>query len=70
MIVTLDPTRMASAGVSIDAVQGVLTANNLTLPAGQLPTGTNQIPVSTSGSFTTLDPSAAVQALLDPPGGA
>jgi HAE1 family hydrophobic/amphiphilic exporter-1 len=55
VIVTLDPTRMAAAGVSIDAVQGVLTANNLTLPAGQLPTGTNQIPVSTSGSFTTLD---------------
>jgi HAE1 family hydrophobic/amphiphilic exporter-1 len=55
VVVTLDPTRMAAAGVSIDAVQGVLTANNLTLPAGQLPTGTNQIPVSTSGSFTTLD---------------
>ena len=55
VIVTLDPTRMAAAGVSIDAVQGVLTANNLTLPAGQLPTGTNRIPVSASGSFTTLD---------------
>ncbi len=55
VVVTLDPARMAAAGVSIDAVQGVLTANNLTLPAGQLPTGTNQIPVSTSGSFTTLD---------------
>ena len=55
LMVTLDPTRMAIAGVSIDQVQGVLTANNLTLPAGQLPTGTSRIPVSTSGSFTTLD---------------
>ena len=55
VMVTLDPARMSAAGVSIDAVEGVLTANNLTLPAGQLPTGTNQIPVSTSGSFTTLD---------------
>jgi HAE1 family hydrophobic/amphiphilic exporter-1 len=55
LFVTLDPARMAAAGVSIDQVQGVLTANNLTLPAGQLPTGTSRIPVSTSGSFTTLD---------------
>ncbi len=55
LIVTLDPARMALAGVSIDQVQGVLSANNLTLPAGQLSTGSNRIPVSTSGSFTTLD---------------
>ena len=55
LFVTLDPARMAAAGVSIDQVQGVLSANNLTLPAGQLPTGTSRIPVSTSGSFTTLD---------------
>ncbi len=55
LIVTLDPVKMAAAGVSIDQVQGVLAANNLTLPAGQLFTGTSRIPVSTSGAFTTID---------------
>jgi HAE1 family hydrophobic/amphiphilic exporter-1 len=55
LMVTLDPTKMAASGVSIDQVQGALTANNLTLPAGQLSTGINRIPVSTSGSFTTID---------------
>ncbi len=54
LVVTLDPTKMAAAGVSIDQVEGVLTANNLTLPAGQLSTDGTQIPVSTSGSFTTV----------------
>ena len=55
LVVTLDPTKMAADGVSIDQVQGVLAANNLTLPAGQLSSGGNRIPVSTSGAFTTID---------------
>jgi len=55
LMVTLDPVKMAAAGVSIDQVQGVLAANNLTLPGGQLATGDSRIPVSTSGSFTTID---------------
>ncbi len=55
LVVTLDPTKMAANGVSIDQVQGVLAANNLTLPAGQLSTGGSRIPVSTSGAFTTVD---------------
>ncbi len=55
LVVTLDPTKMAAAGVSIDQVQGVLAANNLTLPAGQLAVGASRIPVSTSGAFTTID---------------
>ena len=55
LVVTLDPVKMAAAGVSIDQVQGVLAANNLTLPGGQLTTGDSRIPVSTSGSFTTID---------------
>ncbi len=54
LVVTLDPAKMAAAGVSIDQVEGVLTANNLTLPAGQLSSGGTQIPVSTSSSFTTV----------------
>jgi len=55
LVVTLDPVKMAAAAVSIDQVEGVLAANNLTLPGGQLATGDSRIPVSTSGSFTTID---------------
>jgi HAE1 family hydrophobic/amphiphilic exporter-1 len=55
LVVTLDPAKMAANGVSIDQVQGVLAANNLTLPSGQLSTGGSRIPVSTSGAFTTVD---------------
>ncbi len=54
LVVTLDPTKMAAAGISIDQVEGVLSANNLTLPAGQLSDGSSRIPVSTSGSLTTV----------------
>jgi HAE1 family hydrophobic/amphiphilic exporter-1 len=54
LVVTLDPTKMAAAGISIDQVEGVLSANNLTLPAGQLSDGSSRIPVSTSGSLTSV----------------
>ncbi len=35
--VTLDPAKMAEAGVTNQQVIGILQANNLTLPSGQLP---------------------------------
>ncbi len=53
-IITLDPARLAASGVSVQQIQGILAANNLTLPAGQLPeTGAN-IPVSTTSAFGSL----------------
>ena len=53
--VTLDPTKMAEAGVSSQQVLGVLQANNLTIPSGQLSTDTDRIPVSTIGEFTSVE---------------
>lgn len=55
VVITLDPAKLADAGVSISQVVGVLQANNLVVPSGQLPVGNTQIPVSTVGSFSSLD---------------
>jgi HAE1 family hydrophobic/amphiphilic exporter-1 len=55
LVVTLDPDAMAEAGVSVQQIQGVLQANNLTLPSGQLTEGGTQIPVSTTGTIDTVE---------------
>ena len=55
LVVTLDPDRMAEAGISTQQVVGVLQANNLTLPGGELPVDGEQIPVSTIGRFDSVD---------------
>jgi hydrophobic/amphiphilic exporter-1 (mainly G- bacteria), HAE1 family len=55
LVITLDPAAMAEAGVSFQQLQGVLQANNLTLPSGQLTEGGEQIPVSTTGSLATIE---------------
>jgi HAE1 family hydrophobic/amphiphilic exporter-1 len=53
--VTLDPDKLAKAGVSQSQVIGVLTANNLTVPSGQVMGGGAQTPVSTIGTFGSVD---------------
>jgi hydrophobic/amphiphilic exporter-1 (mainly G- bacteria), HAE1 family len=55
LLITLDPDAMAEAGVSVQQIQGVLQANNLTLPSGQLTAGGTQVPVSTTGSLDTVE---------------
>jgi HAE1 family hydrophobic/amphiphilic exporter-1 len=55
LIVTLDPTLMAEAGITGQQVIGILQANNLTLPSGQLPADGQKIPVSTIGELTSVD---------------
>ncbi len=55
VIVTLDPTLMAEAGITGQQVIGILQANNLTLPSGQLPADGQKIPVSTIGELTSVD---------------
>ena len=55
VLVTLDPAAIAEAGVSSQQVIGVLRANNLTLPSGQLVADGDKIPVSTIGTFSTID---------------
>jgi HAE1 family hydrophobic/amphiphilic exporter-1 len=53
--VSLDPVKMADAGVSISQIQGVLAANNLILPAGSMPTSDISIPVSAQHQFTSVE---------------
>jgi HAE1 family hydrophobic/amphiphilic exporter-1 len=53
--VTLDPAKLADSGVSIQQILGVLQANNLTVPGGQLQQDGTRIPVSTYGSLTSVD---------------
>jgi HAE1 family hydrophobic/amphiphilic exporter-1 len=55
LVVTLDPERLADGGVSVQQVVGVLQANNLTLPGGELPVDGERIPVSTIGRFDSVD---------------
>ncbi len=55
ILISLDPAKLAAAGVSIQQITGVLQANNLTLPSGQLPAGGLRIPISTIGRITSLD---------------
>ena len=53
--ITLDPAKLADAGVSVQQITGVLTANNITVPAGQLQADGTRIPVSTIGVLTSID---------------
>jgi len=55
LVITLDPTALAEAGVSAQQIVGVLQANNLTLPGGELPVEGTRIPVSTIGRFDSVD---------------
>ncbi|MEP7361303.1 MAG: efflux RND transporter permease subunit, partial [Chloroflexota bacterium] len=55
LTITLDPTKMADAGVTAQQITGILQANNLTIPSGQLPEGGTRIPVSTVGELTSVD---------------
>jgi HAE1 family hydrophobic/amphiphilic exporter-1 len=55
LVVTLDPLKMADAGVSMQQVIGVLQANNITIPSGELPTDEARIPVSTIGRFDSIE---------------
>lgn len=60
VVVTLDPDKLAAAGVSMGQVVGVLQANNLTLPGGQLPGEGTKVPVSTIGRLGSIDEVAAL----------
>jgi HAE1 family hydrophobic/amphiphilic exporter-1 len=61
LAVTLDPAKLAASNVSADQIVGVLKANNLTLPSGQIKTDGSKTPVSTIGRLTSV---AQVQDLV------
>ncbi len=53
--VTLDPAKLAKANVSEAQVVGVLTANNVTVPSGQVQGDGTKTPVSTIGVIGSVD---------------
>ncbi len=55
VIITLDGQKLAATGVSVQQILGVLQANNITVPSGQLQAGGTRIPVSTMGQLTSVD---------------
>jgi HAE1 family hydrophobic/amphiphilic exporter-1 len=55
VLITLDPDEAAAAGISVNQIVGVLQANNLTFPSGQLPSDGGKVPVSTTGAFTSVE---------------
>ena len=72
ILVTLDSDELAETGISVQQVTGVLQANNITLPSGQVPGEGQRIPVSTSGTIGSIDELEALvvgvrQASASPP---
>jgi HAE1 family hydrophobic/amphiphilic exporter-1 len=55
VLITLDPDKLASNGISVSQVTGVLAANNLTFPSGQVTAEGSRIPVSTIGAIGGAD---------------
>jgi HAE1 family hydrophobic/amphiphilic exporter-1 len=55
LTITFDPAKLAESGVAPAQILGVLQANNVTVPAGQLQADGTRIPVSTIGSLTSVD---------------
>ena len=53
--ITLNPAKLTEAGVSESQVVGVLAANNLTVPSGQVQGDGTKTPVSTIGAYGSLD---------------
>ena len=55
VLITLDPDELTANGISVGQVTGVLAANNLTFPSGQITTETDKIPVSTIGRIGSVE---------------
>jgi len=53
--VTLDLKKVQAAGLSVSQIEGVLQANNLTLPAGQITSNGQTLPVQVGNTFNSLN---------------
>lgn len=53
--VTLDLKKVQAAGLTVSQIEGVLQANNLTLPAGQITSNGQTLPIQVGNTFTSLD---------------
>jgi HAE1 family hydrophobic/amphiphilic exporter-1 len=53
--VTLDLAKVQADGLSVSQIEGVLQANNLTVPAGQITSNGQTLPIQVGNTFTSLD---------------
>jgi HAE1 family hydrophobic/amphiphilic exporter-1 len=72
LVINLDPAKLAADNVSISQIQGVLSANNLILPAGSLSTTTGattiSIPVSAQHQIASIEELSALAVGVKMPG--
>ena len=53
--IVLDPAAMAETGISLQQVQGLLFANQITIPSGAIDEAGLRLPVSTAHEFTSVE---------------
>src|SRR5712691_4553313 len=53
--VTLDLKKVQAAGLTVNQIEGVMQANNLTLPAGQITSNGQTLPIQVGNTFNSLD---------------
>jgi hydrophobic/amphiphilic exporter-1 (mainly G- bacteria), HAE1 family len=53
--VTLDLKKVQSAGLTVSQIEGVLQANNIILPAGQITSNGQTLPVQVGNTFNSID---------------
>ena len=53
--IVLDPAKMAEYGISLQQVQGILFANQITIPSGSIDEGSLRLPVSTEHRFDSIE---------------
>ena len=53
--VNLDLKKVQAAGLTVNQIEGVLQANNITLPAGQITSNGQTLPVQVGNTFNSID---------------
>jgi hydrophobic/amphiphilic exporter-1 (mainly G- bacteria), HAE1 family len=55
LVIRFDPAEMRERGVSADQISGILQANNVSVPAGDIGTGDGSRPVRVESEFRTIE---------------
>ena len=58
--ITLDPVALAQSGIAYPQIQAALAASSVTIPAGELPSEDESIPVTVIGEIATTDELEAI----------
>jgi len=64
--ITLDPVAMAQSGIDPQQIQAALAASSVTIPAGELPSDTESIPVTVIGEITSTEQLEAIVVGVSP----